>query len=313
MTQTKVKPPIVPRSASDPLGVERKINAAENEFKRRFAEIARLAKELYSAPLEESAVLIRVVNKTYEFTLDPERLKTLNNELHDIVDRVLLEGGADNLWLVHDYVATAYQAGTAQQLANLSAQSSIYAASRPSIVELIAQPAYQRRIGYLHARVFEDMQGMTTDVVKSVSRILSDGMAQGRNPRELAQSIADAVGSELYRGERIARTEIGQAMRTARMDEADQATREFGIKSKEMHVSAFSPTTRPSHAQRSGKVFTREEQREWWSVGANAINCKCTTISVLVDENDNPLAPSVIERAGVIKEKMLKKYPQLDG
>ena len=308
---TRSRRPIVPRSSGDPLGVRRQVAAAESAFDNRFGEISRLAFDLYFPVLEDSAIRVRVMNRAYEFMLDPDRLKALSAELRAMIERILLAGGEDDLWLIREYIMPAYQAGTAQQWANLAAQSAIYAAARPSLVDLIRTPIYQRRIGYLHARVFEDMRGMTADVAKSVSRILSDGMAQGQHPRELAQAIADAMSDQKYRGYRIARTEIGNAMRQARMDEADNAAREFGIRSKEMHVSAFSPTTRPTHAERSGKLFTREEQREWWSRDANAISCKCVTVSVLVDDDGKPLAPSIVEKANAVKEKMYKKYPHL--
>lgn len=308
---TRSSRPIVPRSAKDPLGIDKQVRAAESAFDNRFDELAKLAFDLYFPALDESAIRVRVMNRVYEFMLDPDRLKALSAELRAMIERILLDGGEDDLWLIRGYIMPAYQTGTAQQWANLAAQSAIYAAARPSLVDLIRTPIYQRRIGYLHARVFEDMRGMTADVAKSVSRILSDGMAKGQHPRALAQAIADAMNDQKYRGYRIARTELGNAMRQARMDEADNAAREFGIKSKEMHVSAFSPTTRPTHADRSGRLFTREEQREWWSRDANAINCKCATLSVLVDDDGKPLAPSVIEKANVVKEKMLKKYPHL--
>ncbi|PVP08902.1 phage head morphogenesis protein, partial [Salmonella enterica subsp. enterica serovar Agona] len=57
---------------------------------------------------------------------------------------------------------------------------------------------------------------------------------------------------------------------------------------------------------RHGKLYTTEEVREWYSINGNAINCKCTQVSVLVDEAGNPLYPNVIDMA----RKRLEKAKQ---
>jgi len=81
----------------------------------------------------------------------------------------------------------------------------------------------------------------------------------------------------------------------------------YGLKSMEMHYSALSPTTRLTHAQRHGNLYTVEQQRSWWAQGANSINCKCSTISVLVDDAGKPLVPAIIERARETEQKMRAK------
>lgn len=305
------KPPIVPRSLDDPIGQAGRIAKAERDFKRRLNQLAREVQALYEPVLVGGAAMVRVTNRQYEFLLDPAVLSVMASELTTMAERIFLEGGPDQLWYSLEYVIPAYTQGTAQQIANLGQQSPVYRASRPNIAALIQTPAYQRRIGYLRARQFENMAGFTGDVVKSVALKLSDGMARGENPRVVARSLASEVRGQQYRADRIARTEIGNALRQARMDESDQAARELGIRTMEMHVSAFSPTTRQSHAARHGRLFTTQEQRAWWSQGAEAINCKCSTLSILVDANGNPETPGVIERALQVKRRMLERRPEL--
>lgn len=310
--QPKPKPPIVPRSIDDPIGQAGRIAKSERDFKRRLQQLAREVQALYEPVLVGGSAMVRVTNRQYEFLLDPAVLSVMASELTTMAERIFLEGGPDQLWYSLEYVIPAYTQGTAQQVANLGQQSTVYRASRPNIAALIQTPAYQRRIGYLRARQFENMAGFTGDVVKSVALKLSDGMARGEHPRVVARSLAAEVQGQQYRADRIARTEIGNALRQARMDESDQAARELGVRTMEMHVSAFSPTTRPSHAARHGRLFTTQEQRAWWSQGAEAINCKCSTTAVLVDANGNPETPGVIDRALQVKRRMLARRPELE-
>ena len=123
----------------------------------------------------------------------------------------------------------------------------------------------------------------------------------------IAQNIKEQLKVEQHRAERIARTEISMAQRRAKWDEADDAAAEYGSRTKEMHFSALSATTRATHAARHGKLYTREEAREWWAQGANGINCKCSSIAVVVNAQGEPIAPGVVARAKAIKAKMEKR------
>lgn len=87
------------------------------------------------------------------------------------------------------------------------------------------------------------------------------------------------------------------ALRRARWDEADEAKKELGLNIRLMHFSALSPTTRQPHAIRHARIYTAEEVRTWYATGANAINCKCPQVEVLVDAKGAPVNPKVVEMA----------------
>jgi hypothetical protein len=72
---------------------------------------------------------------------------------------------------------------------------------------------------------------------------------------------------------------------------------EFGFFIKMMHLSAMSPTTRKTHAQRNATLHTIEEQQQWYSQDGNIFRCKCTEIETLVDENGEPLSTGAIDKA----------------
>ena len=63
-----------------------------------------------------------------------------------------------------------------------------------------------------------------------------------------------------------------------------------------MHLSALSPTTRVTHAERHGWVGTVEQERAWFAEGANRINCKCSPSEMLLNEDGTPMFPDVVKR-----------------
>lgn len=294
--------PILPSSQADPTGVDRLERGAMKDFDRRMRRIRTgYVEALARIPAEPA------VNKRYTFRLDQALLSSIFADTDRLVDEILLEGGERNLWFFESYVGVAYQRGTAQEYANLGQQSPAYKAGRDSLQALLRSEPYQARLSLLRARQFEEMKGLSGQVKADMSRILSDGMGRGLNPRDIARNLAEQTGIEARRGHRIARTEVPMALRRARWDEQDQAQEDYGTQSKLMHISALSPTTRPSHARRHAKLFTSEETRDWYSKDANAINCKCSQVSVLVDEKGEPLVPAIVGRARknyqVMKEK----------
>lgn len=240
------------------------------DFDRRMRRVARL----YLDALRATPVQRVTINATrYDFDLDPLVLANLLEEIERAVDRILLEGGQDQLWFSIGYVVPSYEAGTAANWRNIGVQSERYALARPTLQSILTSEPYRRRIGYLKARQFEGMKGLSAQTKADLGRILTDGFAQGLNPRDVARQLTEQAGIEARRGHRIARTEIPNALRQARLDEAQQAATDFGIRSLEMHFSALSPTTRASHAARHGTLHNSQEQREWWAVDANSINC----------------------------------------
>lgn len=172
----------------------------------------------------------------------------------------------------------------------------MYAAGRESLASILASGPYQQRMALVHARVFEEMKGLSADVKRDMARVLTDGVGRGLNPREVSKNLTEQAGIEKRRANRIARTEITTALRRAKWDEDDAAREDLGLKTRLLHISALSPTTRRTHAARHAHIYTNEEVREWYAKDANSINCKCSQQSVLVDDSGNPLFPDLITK-----------------
>ncbi|EMO8812005.1 phage head morphogenesis protein [Klebsiella michiganensis] len=290
VSKKKTKPPILPRNYQDPTGADALERRAMKDFARRMNKIGKA----YKSALDKIPSSL-AVNARYEYQLNPTLLSIVLNDASYLVDRVLLDGNEYGLWF-YEYVDLASEKGTGQSFVNLSQQSPAYAAGRESLASILASEPYQLRMALVHARMFEEMKGLTAEVKRDMARVLTDGVGRGLNPREVAQNLTEQVGIEKRRANRIARTEVTTALRRAKWDEDDEAQELYGLKTRLLHISALSPTTRRTHAARHAHLYTNEEVREWYAKDANSINCKCSQQSVLVDESGNPVYPDVITK-----------------
>ncbi|HFP9398633.1 TPA: phage minor head protein [Klebsiella michiganensis] len=290
MAAKKTKPPILPRNYQDPTGADALERRAMKDFARRMNKIGKA----YKSALDKIPSSL-AVNARYEYQLNPTILSIILNDASYLVDQVLLEGGDYDLWF-YEYVDLAAEKGTGQAFANLSQQSPVYAAGRESLSTILISEPYQRRMALVNARMFEEMKGLSAEVKRDMARVLTEGVGRGLNPREVSRNLTEQVGIEKRRANRIARTEITTTLRRAKWEEDQEAGELYGLKTKLLHISALSPTTRHTHAARHAHLYTNEEVRDWYAKDANSINCKCTQQSVLVDEEGKPIYPDTITK-----------------
>lgn len=292
---SKVGSPILPARVADPTTTDRQERGAINRFVKVLGQCVKAYKDILArVPSTE----IWVNRSVYEFQLDATLLTKLLNDAERLVDQLLV----DDRWFYEAYVKPAAEKGVNQARQNLAKQA------RLSLNELRRSRAHSLRMALIEARVFEEMKNLSADVKANMTRVLTDGMGRGLNPLDIARNLTRQAGINATRAKLIARTEIPTALRRARMDEDQEIMDNYGINTRQMHFSALSPTTRETHAARHGKLFTIADQQQWWSEGANAIQCKCTTISVLVDSSGTPLDPNIIKRAKQIKERVEARH-----
>lgn len=295
--------PILPSNIGDPTGTDPKVRQATAEFKRRIRLCRRAYLDLLDR-IEFDTITTNAVR--YEFRTLPNILAQLLEETGRLVDQLL---GADTLrnWFSVEYVIPAYEKGSGAAWRNLGVQSTEYAALRPTLTSLLQSAPYQNRIGLIRAREFELMKGLSANVKQGLSQQLTAGLAQGIGPKQIARNITAQTGIEERRASLIARTEINQSLRTARMDETQDAQSRLGINVRVLHLSALSPTTRPSHAARSGNIYTVQESRDFFAGSGEACNCKCSTSEVLVDDKGQPVSKGLVDRVKRASEEWQKR------
>lgn len=291
--------PILPRSLADATGQDSRERKFMKDFDRRVnaigKEVLRILGEQNYTVVTLNALEINA--STYQFALDQAILSGISSEIERICNLILLEGGEQELWSMRAYVEPSYVQGTSMAAANLTVQSELYALSKPSLDAILFSPVYRKRIGLLRAREFELMQGFSQQMKSDLAQTLTRGMIAGQNPRLIAKDIQARTGVNRSRAERIARTEVTNSFRQARMDEAQAAQVDLGINTRLMHISALSPSTRPSHRARHSHIYSIQEERDWWAIVPNMISCKCSTVEILVNEKGEPLSPALVARA----------------
>lgn len=283
--------PVLSRSAKSPLAETRRVKKAERRIRKALRTTRDwLIEEWKSVPVNS----FTVNQRRYEYLIDLSRLQDI---IREIRRRLGIELGD----AVVDESVMAYEVGTGDAITNLSGLTEDY---KRTVAGVIASQPYQTRVAFVRARVFEQMQGFEGDTATDLGRVLGLAIENGENPLQTARTIKERFSVAQSRAERIARTEITGAQRRARWDEDQDAEERLGIRTRQMHLSALLPTSRLNHIARHGQIFTVDEVREWYSIAANAINCRCVQVSVLVDENGELLNERARKKALSTKQRL---------
>lgn len=112
----KIRTAIRPGTKTDPTSVDKLERGAMREFAKRIRRISKGYIQLLNRIPSEP-----VVNRKYQFDLDPNYLSILLRDGELMVDEVLLNGGEFGNFLFLEYVSTAYERGTAQRVRKSSA------------------------------------------------------------------------------------------------------------------------------------------------------------------------------------------------
>lgn len=194
-----------------------------------------------------------------------------------------------------EYVLDGYERGTLNAYTNLAIQSEVYA-QQTTLTYLLSQPAYQNQVAAAFISTYSDWRGLSDAVRTDLANVIGMSIARGINPRETARIVSKRLDVSMTRAKAIAQTEQVGALRRANWNETTWASERLGLKTGILWISALKPTTRPSHAARSGKIFTVEEVEHFYSINGNRYNCYCANQPVLLNEDGTLHNPSVLDR-----------------
>lgn len=242
-----------------------------------------------------------VTVNAYSYALDAMQLANLFTRIQQILDDWLLEGGPTQIWS-GDYVSQEYQRGTQFAFTNLSAQSDVYA-QQTTLSQLLFSQPYQTRVGIAYAQTYSDWKGLSDAARADLANVISDAVARGINPRETAKIISQRLDVSMSKAKNMAQTEQVGAYRKAQWDEDEDAEKRLGIQTLLLWLSALKPTTRAWHASRHGKLFTREEVKEFYAKDGNRYHCYCSQQSVLVDESGKLRNQKLIDKMAKQREQ----------
>lgn len=139
----------------------------------------------------------------------------------------------------------------------------------------ITNPIHLDAIQLIYTRDFTDLKGITAEMSKQISRVLTAGIEQGLGAAEIARNInnrVDKIGRT--RSRLLARTETVRSYNVAKINDSVILSAETGIDAKLEWVTAGDERVRNSHASRNGVIF--EEKRARVLIGEP--NCRCSLI-----------------------------------
>lgn len=279
--------PLLPRSRTSPVGGGRMIRRTEQDLNRWLAGVRNwLIGQIEGIPTEVIGNRV-VTNRRYEYLISLSDLRRIVSQLHR---RMEAEGPRQ---MLVNRATAAYRQATSEAVMELARLTDDYTRT---VTQVLQSQPYTRRAALVGARVFEVMEGFQGERAGALGRELMDAVQRGVNPRDVARTIRRRFGESRSRALRIARTEITGALRRGRLDESRDAQERLGIRTGQLWFSALSPTTRDSHAERHGRVYTVDEVLEFYSEDGNAINCLCSVRDVLLDDDGNPVSEALVRR-----------------
>ncbi len=179
----------------------------------------------------------QVVRRQFDFPTNRQKIQAFIEWLQKQVDNGILTVGAipraggsiEDAW-TDQYIMDSYKRGVIRARVEMKkAGYDVPSIENSGGIDAVinSTPVHMDRVGILFIRAFEELKGITNQMSTQISRVLSQGMADGDNPRLIARKlnkvitgtggdlgITDTLGRYIpaeRRAEMLARTEIIRA------------------------------------------------------------------------------------------------------
>lgn len=244
----------------------------------------------------------------YDYRLDPVKLEQIDLFIQRLVYESLLDDPSgrfsERFWF-NAHIESAYKDGAEDFLSDIKdvAQTDILSPLMVSAVTAqtaesqLITPSFRNRLQIIYARDFTELKGIADDAKAGLSATLTRAMMDGVGIPEISNRVNKVIQSSANRSYRIARTEIMGAYRQATRDELTDHNELFADTDYEVRLlwfSALAPTTRPWHASRHAKTYTKIEVDKFYSENGNRINCLCIQSPVLVNKKTGEVLQSAL-------------------
>lgn len=253
------------------------------------------------------------VNKAqYVWEMSPERINQVDALIFQIVNGWFdtNSNSMPNRWFFFPYSQIATQQAAADALGNIKNLSkgivSIDQLDAETVQNIFNDPQYKSVITNIYGRAFNEMKGFAGETAADLARVLADSIFLGQSARQARNVIRQRFGVADSRAERIARTEINRAYTQSRTEAAQVESRRLGLDVRVLHRSSLMASTRRWHAERHGKVYTIQQQNDWWAEGANRINCLCSISEIVVNEKGEMRSKGLEKKMKAQRELWLK-------
>jgi len=207
----------------------------------------------------------------------------------EISTRAGVHGGAQP-W-TNKYIYTAYQKGinrARQELRkkgyNVPTATGLTPGGLNPITVAMNRPIHAERVALIYTRAYNELKGITAAMDQQISRVLAQGLAEGKNALDIARTITDRVDKiGITRARTLARTEVIAAHHRATVGEY----REWGASGVQVMAEWATAGGGVCElcAPMEGRVYTLDDIEGMIPFHPN---CRCVAIPVDVEEATTP-------------------------
>lgn len=251
-----------------------------------------------------------VAEEQFDFALDADKINAfddwiatkINEYLFDHKPGTGMQGSVvpdfKDVWLT-EHIDQAYRKGIERARRELET-AGIPVNQSPTdpnpIDTAFNNPIHLDRVALVYARSYTSLKSIASSMSSTISDVLAVGMAEGKNPRELARllnkaitgrggtlEITDSIGRFIpakRRAELLARTEVIRAHHSANMGEY-RAAEVQGIRIQVEHTAAGDDRMCSRCESLDGNVYSVEEAENIIPVHPQ---CRCVAIPVIKEE-----------------------------
>ena len=208
---------------------------------------------------------------------DAEKLEEFNAWLGQALDDEVLERPNSQRW-TDKYVRSSYESGVRHADRELRKQGVEVADSE--LRDVFNMPVHQRQLQAMYVRQFQALEGINRAVDREVSRVLTEALSEGVNPRVAASRINDRVDSiGITRARTMARTEIVRNHNEAALSRYEQHLGSDGrVTVRVEWATATDSRVCPECASMGGTEYKLKEVRNMLPAHPR---CRCTYIPVV--------------------------------
>lgn len=165
--------------------------------------------------------------EAYDFPTDRQQIAEFIRDLKEWIREGILEPATfteireGEHWTA-EYVRNAYVIGANTATGRLFQEG--VSLENPEDSELLNRPIAVKTLRGLYTRVYENLKGITDDMADSIRREVTEGFAEGENPKKIARRLTDEVKDmQRTRAETLARTEVIHAHAESSFDTYERA------------------------------------------------------------------------------------------
>lgn len=233
-----------------------------------------------------------IANERWRFDADDAKLDNYRSWLSDQVDKEILSVDPDNIgkpW-TQKYIKSAYQKGVTRAYIDTNKQrilsstdlGFVQGGKEAFLNASFSGAVAQSKLNLIGTRAFTQLKGITAEMDKEMTRILTNGLASGHGAKKIARDMTKAIsGLEKKRALVIARTEIVYAHNEGQLDSFEAMNvQNVGVMAE--WSTAGDDLVCPLCSPLDGVVLTVREAR---GIIPRHPNCRCAWIPANVGEN----------------------------